>query len=643
MCGVAGFVVADPCLDGRDRLRTMSAAIAHRGPHDEGYALITRGQAPVVAVGATTPAPLRRDGVDLAAVPVRPHHVGLAHRRFAVIAPGPEGHQPFWSEDGRTCLLFNGEIYNYRELRDELGAATFRTGTDTEVLLRAYLAWGARAFERAVGMWALALWDARRDVVLLCRDRLGERPLYWTRAPGAIAFASEISALRTGPGRADEVMAARFLHWARADVDERTAFAGISMFPAAHHCEIDARLRVVLSRYWSAPSPPRRSSVRVADAAAEVRAGLSEAVALGMRADVPLVLALSGGLDSSSVLASASHHLPPERLTAYTVRFRDREYDEWRWARSVLARYPARALIVRPKDDWTLAALPAFVDAMEEPVHAPDLVPDFVVRHALAARGFRVLLSGLGGDELFSGYAFHRALRIGELRRSGRNREAVAEWLLSSDRARLSDLFRELRAQRWPERPDPLPDYLAPPPPEEPAPSSLAERIQLDVESQLLPYWLRVGDKSSMRAPIEVRFPFLDHRLVELALRLPVELLVRHGYLKWILRKAFSSWLPLDVTWRRKKVGFPFPIRRWLHDKGAAMREVFARMDNPFLRAAPLLKRYDAHVEREPWRLFRALSFELWHRRFVRGQEHPASLRAHGTVEELAAGAFEDA
>lgn len=644
MCGIAGyFITGSSPQNAGLLLRVLSDAIRHRGPDDEGYLFAERRNSQWAQFsGSTSPAEVRDalPSIESAANRLDGCHIdlALAHRRFSIIAPTPDGHQPFLDSTQRIALVFNGEIYNYVEVRDELKGLghKFRTAGDTEVIIEAYKAWGEHCFERFNGMWAVALYDLDRRELLLCRDRTGERPLYWVRHSEGIFFASEIKALLAAPGvvdvrEADDAAAHNFLYQGVADLDCGTFFRGIRSLPIATVVRIDNKGGITERRYWRMPEDRAAdNALPVADLSEELRGLLRDSVRLRLRADVPVNVALSGGMDSSSIVATAAG-IKGAGLATYTVRFREREWNEWPFAAMVADRYGVDNFVVDPPEDWVWEHLETFVEAMEEPFHAPDLLPDHVVRKMLAARGIRVSLSGIGGDELFAGYEHYRQLRILDLKREGRRGAALKQLVFASHQTPLEGAVRlvrgklrtiagrdgaEAKSEFWHGAFAFSDRSLL-----RELPVGCAERLYADVDWALLPYWLRAGDKSSMAVPIEVRYPFLDHRLIEFAARLPLNLLIRDGWMKWLLRKSMEGMLPDEVVWRRRKMGFPFPIVEWLRGAAAELRAIFAEMDNPYLVRGFWANRLDDIIGFDPWLVWRALSFELWHRRFVRKEK----------------------
>lgn len=643
MCGILGIVSSEVIQAPiAASISSMACAIAHRGPDDQGCVFINRQTGHNVCKASCSPT-IGTEAQGHTSAPIDPtdgtqvFDVVLGHYRFAIICTSHDGYQPFWDIDSRICVITNGELYNYLELRLELESAghQFRTKSDTEVLVEAYREWGDRCFEKFNGMWATAIYDFGRRELILCRDRTGERPLYWARRPEGIYFASEIKALLTLPSfrserRVNDQAVYNFLYQAVSDLDSKVFFESIESVPAATVIHITITNDIRTHRFWRMPDTrfSATTASSISDTCDELRFLLRDSVAMRLRADVPVNVSLSGGMDSSSVVAMAAG-LRPGGLDTYTVRFAEAEWNEWPFADAVARKFGVSNLVLDPPSDWVWDHLERFVYSMEEPFHAPDLLPDHVIRRMLAARGFKVTLSGIGGDELFAGYEHYRRFHALDLKRSGRTWAAVRELVCASDTTRGRAVLQLLRG-RWHKfrhgrdqgmrngfmegairkpaglRLSPLPD-------------SCEERLRADIEWSLLPYWLRAGDKSSMAIPIEVRYPFLDHRLIEFAARLPISYLIRDGWLKWILRKAMEDLLPSEIVWRRRKMGFPFPITEWLTGAIPKLRLIFEEMDNPYLPQPFWFHRLPDAIDHDPWLVWRALSLELWHRHFIRG------------------------
>jgi asparagine synthase (glutamine-hydrolysing) len=644
MCGILGWWKSSGTRVEAKSILRLTDKIAHRGPDDEGYIFINRTTKRISQFhGPISPGEIKLAMPDIKEAESRNQEndpdLALSHRRFSIIDPKPEGHQPFSDSRQRVWLTFNGEIYNYIEVKEELVKLghNFRTDSDTEVLVEAYLEWGENCFEKLNGMWAIALYDVEKRNLILCRDRTGERPLYWIRRNNSIVFASEIKALLD-----DEVYPSRnvnseavfnFLYQAGSDLDKNTFFEGVESVPAATVVRIADNGEISTNRYWRLPEG-RANSVpekEIPGITEELRQLLRSSVELRLRADVPVNVALSGGMDSSSVVAMAAMIRGKEGLDTYSVRFEEEDWNEYPFANAVAERYQVKNFVIDPTDDWTWDYLPAFVRTMEEPFHAPDLVPDHIVRHKLAERGIRVNLSGIGGDELFAGYEYHRRFHILDLSRAGNKLDAIKTMVFASDttpfkRARLFAQYKlqslYKRFQTKTEDPPDLRDQAVIINGEmklRALPESCDDRLRSDIEWSLLPYWLRAGDKSSMGVPIEVRYPFLDHRLIEFAMQLPISLLIREGWSKWILREAMKDLLPDEVVWRKKKMGFPFPIVQWLTKAQPRLEVLFKEMENPFLSTKFWVNNLGALIKSDPWFVWRSLTLEMWHRCYLRG------------------------
>jgi asparagine synthase (glutamine-hydrolysing) len=568
MCGIAGFLSADP---GRPAdpaaLKAMGDAIAHRGPDAEGY--------------WTDPG------------------VGLVHRRLSIIDLAG-GDQPIANEDGSVQVVFNGEIYNYQALRAGLEARghRFRTHSDTEVLVHLYEEQGEQLVERLRGMFAFALWDRPRRRLLLARDRLGIKPLYVYRDAEMLLFASEPKAILAHSGVAAAVDPAALEDYLAYGMvpGRRSIFRGIEKLPPAHvlvatHDRLGGEPR----RYWRLRVEPDESRTQE-EWQDEVRAKIAEAVRLHLIADVPVGAFLSGGVDSSIVVASSAGRTEGA-LQTFAMGFREESFSELPYARRVAGQFGTRHVeeVVTPDAASLVDELTRYFD---EPFADPSAVPTYLVSR-LARRGVKVALSGDGGDEAFGGYAryAHDLKEAGVRRRlPGWLRRGLlgpaarvwpkADWLprflraktaltnLSLDGAaayantlslcrpplRRRLLAPDLAAGLNGHRPEAMvcESYGTAPPGD-----ALAGMIAADVAVVLPDDFLVKVDRASMAHGLEVRPPFLDHELLELAARVPSRWKVRHGETKWLLKEAYRGCLPGDVLWRRKH-GFDMPIDAWL-------------------------------------------------------------------------------
>lgn len=617
----------DPAL-----LRAMAEAIRHRGPDDEGYVLIQRSSGRHTHYCGPASPELLQGTLPLigSASAASGADIGLAHRRFSIIDLSPAGHQPLFAADQSCCVVFNGEIYNYIELREELEAhgVRFRSQSDTEVLIEAYRAWGSECFRRFNGFWALALYDFRARRLILSRDRLGKKPLYWTRAGERLYFASEMKSLLCVPevAAAKKVNERAVWHWCvdgRRDLDNETFFEDIRVLPAGSWAVVDECFPAGRRTFWEVPRQRlTESDISIDDAARQVRDTLDDAVRIRLRADVPLGFELSGGMDSSTVLALAAHH-HPGRLTTYTVKYPDPRWDEEPYARAVAQRYNVDYRVLDPDLNVFWQHITAFTHLQEEPYHSPNMQVSQEIWSLMRVDGTKVVLTGAAGDEVFGGYAayFWKA-QIENLAR-GRWAQLVSNVRHWTERGTGPSMFNGLLREaafslglrglvRAVKAAIPALDnqYIR----GIPTPARQYHHLMYSAFQReeflntRMPYWLLSGEKTYMGIPFEARCPFLDYRVVELGTRLPTTYLIRNGWHKWILRKALEPLLPAEVVWRRVKMGFPYPYERFFATYRDVVDLILATVRNPYVS----LDRKE-HL-RNNWG---ALSFVLWYEYFV--------------------------
>src|SRR5881296_2055410 len=510
MCGIAGWVGdAAP-----EVMSTMLALLSHRGPDDSGT---------------------WADG-----------GIALGMTRLAIIDLRT-GAQPMTDAAGSLVIVFNGEIYNFRRLRAELEAQghRFRTRSDTEVILGAYAEYGEGCVEHLRGMFAFAIWDRARRVLFLARDRLGKKPLYYWRQGGLFLFASEAKALLLHPAVSRSLDWQAFHHYMAFGYTpaERSMFAGIAKLPPAHTAIVrDGQLS--LRRYWRLPAGAPASAPRpsVEDAAALVRSHLREAVRLRLESDVPLGVFLSGGVDSSAIVATM-REVTGGRITTFSVGFGRAfaSYDELPYARLVAERFATEhhEEVLEPK---VAELLPTIVRHFDEPFADSSAVPTFVVAQA-TARHVKVALSGIGGDETFGGYPRYLGVRASE-------RYARLPWAVRHGlRTVAPRLVPESRSSR-----------------------NLGDWVRRFVAAADAP----MADRMSMANSLELRAPFCDHHLIEASLTIPPATKIPGRRLKGLLKSAFASILPAPVLAHRKQ-GFMIPLGDWLAgDLRGTMEELLA-------------------------------------------------------------------
>jgi asparagine synthase (glutamine-hydrolysing) len=622
----------------------MTRALRHRGPDDEGYLLAASasGQARAYRGPDTAPQveapPLpdqAPDGSDVA----------LGHRRLAILDLSVAGHGPMPSADGALWITYNGEVYNYLELRDELSGRghTFRTGSDTEVLLAAYAEWGEDCLARFNGMFAFALYDARRAVLFCARDRFGVKPFFYHAGPGLFAFASEIKGLLAHPRvprKPHEPTLAGFLTRGLLDEKAQTFFEGIESLPPAHRLVVDVRTgRPTVAPWYDLPT----AETRPADPAV-FGTLLEDAVRLRLRSDVDVGTCLSGGLDSSSIVA-------------LTARLRGGNGSRGRHAFSVL--YDDPGMAERPFVEAVVKAtsvdshqtsasaadlrreLPELVRHQDEPLPSTGPFSHWRVMRLAHEHGLKVLLDGQGADEVLAGYPYQMGPFLGEMAsRFGLGRalaEAAAArrvtgrplafylGLLAYQQVSLPRWLRRIVVGRFSTHTHVPPEMidsallggLPPDLGERHIPrGTLREERLANLWRTSLPALLRYEDRNSMAFGIETRTPFLDYRLVEHAMALPAEALIRNGWSKAILRDAMRGVIPDVVRERRDKLGFTTPERRFLRELAPDIREWLGSGSRIASRLRPSVLRTwladePGHLARRPG-LWRLISAEHW-------------------------------
>jgi len=573
--------------------------------------------------------------------------VGFGHRRLSIIDLSRAGHQPMQLDDGRLVISFNGEVYNYVELRRELESAGhhFRSGTDTEVILKAYDHWGAACVDRFRGMWAFAIWDRERREVFCSRDPFGIKPFFYSTLGGTLAFASDIRALLLTHPEAREPDWAFLLRQMTARRYEReaeTSFAHIRALPPAHNL-IAGRNGIRIERYWQFSVDEARSAYDMRSPDATFRELLLDSIRLHFRSDVPVGVCLSGGLDSSSIVALASTELGTT-LDTFSIVYPGTRFSEDEYVHEVNQRFGCRPHLSTPPGDADfLETLDAMVAAHGEPDQGIGVYSQWKVME-LAAPHVTVLLDGQGGDELLAGYPFFYPTFLGMLLRRGRLLRALGEYKAYRPYAR-DDLGRMALKSGFPFVDDLLrgvrgnvsfdhdlaavnPEIraagaaAAPPRFVPTSGDALSRHLQSTISSKLLQSLLYFEDRNSMAFSIEARVPFLDRRLVEFCLALPAEEHLRDGHTKSLLRRSLAADLPERIVRRRDKKGFPTPFSEWL--RGGLMRGVRQILLDPRTigrgvldpqRVAERLDRHENGAADHAVEIFNWLVLETWFRR----------------------------
>jgi asparagine synthase (glutamine-hydrolysing) len=620
MCGIAGFVAGSD----RSRFSAFQAStlrtLAHRGPDDSGWFIDGRPGT------GEPPAELGR--------------WGLLHRRLSILDLSPLGHQPMLSPDGRYAIVFNGEIYNYVELREQLEreGRQFTTHSDTEVLLAAYAHWDRACLGRLVGMFAFAIADQHRRRLFLARDCFGIKPFYYARPAGGFAFASEIKALRplvSGKVQADRLF--DYLRDGQTDHGGNTLFADVQQLPAAHWMEVDLDTGTPTepTRYW-AIDLDRRLELSFPEAVARTRDLFLESVSLHLRSDVPVGASLSGGIDSSAIVAAMRAVEPRTDIHTFSFVADDPILNEEAFADRAAEAAGATPRTVHIAPGELIADMDRLLGAQDEPFGSTSIYAQFRLMGLAASHGIKVMLDGQGADEMLAGYLGYFPDRLGSMLSRGQLLQAYAFAGKSAGRpgvgGRTKLLARglgRLLPARWqghgkalfgrPLMPNWMnADWFAR---HEFAPAQqarstrrryqLRERLYRTLTETSLPALLRYEDRNSMVWSIESRVPFLTPALAEFFLALPEEYLISaDGVTKHVFREAMRGIVPDAILDRRDKIGFATPEKQWLRELTPWIESV---LSPERLAAAPVL---NAEVVGQQWRAIlagkQAFDWRVW-------------------------------
>lgn len=639
MCGIYGWIPSQQFqkYDSRNTALTLEARMRHRGPNDAGFAIFsTLADAPEQTERTYT----RHE----------PFRLLLGQTRLSILDLSPAGHQPMRSPDGRYTITYNGEVYNYRELREELRAqgVPFHSETDTEVVLQALIRWGKKSLCKFSGMFALALFDARENTLFCARDFFGIKPFVWHSGEAGFCFASELPALLCFPGIArkiDPVSAYQYLCYGQYDVGSATMLANVHTLPPAHCCTIrlDAPETVNIERYWL-PDVNTISRISFDEAAELLRQLFLDSVRLHLRSDVPLGTALSGGIDSSAVTCAVRHLEPDARLHTFSFIAPGSDVSEADWADLVSHRADTvhHTVTVQPQD--LRRDMDALLLAQGEPFGSTSIYAQYRVFQLAKECGITVTLDGQGADELFAGYHGYPGPRVASMLRAGA----------------LSGAYRFLRAShQWPGRTwsylvrqsvrEFVPAWLTPlalrcvgrstapawldieqlhqagvPLLRQntrrqlyPTPHCLKQTLAYQLTWNGLPQLLRHGDRNAMAHSIESRVPFLTKEMAEFCMSLPEEYLVdMQGCSKSVFRKAMRGLVPDAVLDRKDKVGFATPERQWINALSDWVEATLADADSvPFLRMGAARQEWRAIRDGQKpfdWRVWRWLCYVRW-------------------------------
>lgn len=587
MCGISGFLDLDHGVN-TSVLHQMNDIIRYRGPDDEGYALIGRTKVDIFR-GKDTIQEIAVPSIDQTAG--TGYFLGFGHRRLSIVDLSVGGHQPMMLRDEKLAITYNGEIYNYLELRQELEdlGYQFRTGSDTEILLRAYQQWGEDCLQHFNGMWGFALWDGNKRRLFCARDRLGAKPFYYWQQGNRMSFGSELKQIcqdDTIPKRFNEESIASALVHGLSDYSDETWIEGIYNLRPGHKLmvQLDDDCRNIQSvrteSYWKLDTTCR-SDLSEAQWVQLVQEEFARSCKWRLRSDAPFAALLSGGLDSSCIIAEICGQLSaPKRLETFTVSYPGQGIcDEWKFAEMVNESFGCTGNRIYPQVEGCIE------EKYEDLLWHVEGTADISVLglketlRTVKQKGYKVVLNGQCGDESMFGYDWYYARYLLDLIKKGREVKAaqifaaivnhsalspkqLLSGLLYYNSPKLRDKRKTTKAKQymsdwliekrnWKEN-----AYLL-------CPQSI-EKLQLHgLDAISLPGIVRRDDRLYMSESLESRLPFMDYRFVELAASIPADLKLKDGYSKQIMRKAFENRLPNEIVWRKDKRGFEAPGDQW--------------------------------------------------------------------------------
>jgi len=647
MCGIAGVYHVDGRSVENLHLMKMTNLVRHRGPDDEGYVLINTSDNNHKALCGSDTVPGKREDSN-AILSGYKGNLGMGFRRLSILDLTESGHQPMGLYDGAYWIVFNGEVYNYQEIRKELIqlGISFHSDTDTEVILQAYVMWGVTCLKRFNGMFAFAIWDSKNGKLFCARDRRGIKPFYYYFDGKSFYWASEIKQLVFSgliTAEPDPGNIANYLLSARLNIDKQTFFRGIKeLVPACFLIIENGQLQ--LHKYWDVDTANEIGGFKDADYADMFREIFTDAVRMRLRSDVPLGISLSGGLDSSSIACVASSFITNPIKTFSVYYTGGREFDEREYIDEILKTGNFSAIMHHGDNQVTWDELMRFFYHQDEPTMSASPFSAYRNHQNIRKNGIVVVLNGQGGDELLAGYHTYFKYYYLDLIRQGKFKKLIQEYQSYTRhfnpglkdsfglfakillRIALSDqtlkrfeyhdtsnkqfynrqLFSERKAVIL----------------ENKFRSSLKNSLYNTLTHSSIPHLLHWEDRNSMAWSVESRVPFLDYKLIELVFSMPDSLKIRGPVTKFVLRESMKGILPEKVRTRMDKVGFATPTDLWMNEllKDQIM-DVFEsasfRGRNEF-NAAEIAKRYRISPQKfKPNEIWRIFSLEMWYRIFI--------------------------
>lgn len=648
MCGIAGLFSTESTL--ASDLKRMSKTIAHRGPDGEGFVFFTEQ---IAIPQASFETPENCIGQNIAWSPTNrqteiPENIqgGFAHRRLSIIDLAATGHQPMCSIDGRFWITFNGEIYNYIELREELQnlGARFISQSDTEVVLNAYQIWGEACQHRFNGMWAFAIYDQHQKALFASRDRFGVKPFYYSQIENRFAFASEQKALLTLPWvpfRVNQEAVFDYFLFSQIEYQADGFFEGILELPAGHCLTYSLKNRNVSTKPWYVlnvnESDEPFDKVQNDKHVSRIQELLSDAVRLRLRADVPVGSCLSGGLDSSAIVGWMRKHLGDSNpLHVYTAEFPGNSIDEGKWAKIMAQSVNAIQHTVLPDVESLLHDMETLTYCQDVPIWSTSTYAQFRVMQAVKESGIKVVLDGQGGDELFGGYDPHRSfywkgLSTGDKFTEMNSGNGIIQNLKFHfhQQARFDYIFlmpvglnARFQKKYFKEHQFLNPDFL-----EKNIQRfniqrqyqqhNLNSRLAFEMQNTSLKGYLKCEDRCAMWHGIESRTPFADDvNLIEYLFSVPASYKMHGSQLKALLREASDQVIPQAIKNRSDKQGYTTPNNAWIRELAPEFKHYITEALEPYFDVKKINeefgKLFNPPSEIDTGRIFKFLSFAVW-------------------------------
>lgn len=649
MCGIAGFF--NSTFDDNKTITLMTNALRHRGPDDEGYIAVNTETLKITELIGNDSVV---GGVNINDFKERAN-LFLGHRRLSIIDPTPAGHQPMANDNNSIWIIFNGEVYNYIEIRQELKnkGYHFKTSCDTEVIIKAYEEWGFECLHRFNGMWAFVIYDKRKNILFGARDRFGVKPLYYYLDDKHFAFASEIKALLKLPFYKKEVNETAVFDYLVLNLEEyekESFFKNIYELKPANFFTFDLNTKKIhfeeyfkLDYFKTYEQYDERKFFEYSEV---VKNLIFNSINLRLRSDVPIGTCLSGGLDSSTVVCVINDFLKKREIKqigktqkVFTACYEDKSVDESNWANIVVEHTNTEWFKTYPKAEDLFQDLEDLVYYQDIPFSSTSIYAQYRVMKLAKESNVKVLLDGQGGDELFGGYHIYYKVFLAELIKNGYFKTALNEYkeikksgarpLEGALKILLTPFIPSLFKDSFGKLKYPAFRYL-----NEDFAKKFANRVFVEENSNNLNEFLqrhmtylnlktllKYEDRNSMRFSIEARTPFADDTdLIEYVFKIPSSYKIHNGWTKYLMRKAMEGVLPKEIQWRRDKIGFATPEKKWLQDNKSFIKERISR--SKILKEICIIDNLLSDIDngllfRKINLLWGFLNLALWYERYV--------------------------